>query len=183
VSNGADGTDATNHDRGEKARFAIFFLISFFGFGLDTALLNVLVTVGGLRGSFESMAAKAISSVCASFVMFLMHRRWTYRDRPGPFFSELGRYSLVRSSAVALGIGLFSLFRWLLNELLADWVSPGQANVWSANLAQMATSAIILALSYFAHGHFTFSRAFAHAMHGERDVRVDRSRGHPRPAR
>ena len=168
-----------------KLRFGIFFLISFFGFGIDTALLNVLVTIGGLRGSFGSMAAKAISSVSASLIMFLMHRRWTYRDRPGPLFTELGRYSVVRSSAVALSIGLFSLLRFLLYGLVSHWVSPSQANVWSANLAQIGTSMTVLGLSYVAHGHFTFSPSLQYGMkHGERDVRVDRPRGSGnRPAR
>ncbi len=169
----------------ETTRFGMFFLISFFGFGIDTALLNVLVTVGHLHGPLRSTAAKAISSICASFIMFLMHRRWTFRDRHGPFFRELGRYSLVRSSAVAISIGLFSLFRYLFDALLSNWASPGQSNVWAANLAQIATSMVVLALSYVAHGHFTFSRALAYGTrHGERHVRVDEPRGSTtRPSR
>lgn len=159
-------------------RFGTYFLISFFGFGIDTALLNVLVTVGHLGGSYRSSGAKAISSVCASFIMFLMHRRWTFRDRHGRFFPELGRYALVRSSAIALGIGLFALFHWSLHALLERLTSPRQANVWAANIAQVATSIILLALSYVAHGHFTFSRRLTQrTRHGDRGVRIDRPRG------
>lgn len=144
-----------------KGHFGTYFVISVLGFALDTALLNALLTAGGLGGAWSSIGAKAISATSSSFLMFLAHRRWSYRGEHASFLSELARYALVRGSAIGLGVALFAAFHYLLWRLLADVASVRAAILWSANAAQAATGAVLLVLSYVAHRYFTFRRALA----------------------
>lgn len=148
------GTDRAHR---EWARFGKFFLISVTGFAVDTALLNAMVLGAGFGGALESVAAKAFSATSAGLMNFLMHRRWTFRDRPGPFWRELGRYALVRLSAVALGLFLFGWFRYGFHRLLVRYLDPGLTIAWSANLAQIASSMLVLLFSYGLHWRFTFT--------------------------
>jgi putative flippase GtrA len=143
--------------RREWIRFGQFFLISLAGFVLDTALLNALVLGAHLDTALESVGAKAFSASTAGLMNFLMHRRWTFHDRPGSFWRELGRYALVRLSAIALSLFLFGWLHYGFEKLLAPYLAPHLRSAWAANLAQVGASILVLLFSYALHGRFTFA--------------------------
>jgi putative flippase GtrA len=141
----------------EWFRFGEFFVVSVIGFALDTVILNALVVGAGLDTTLESVGAKALSASTAGLLNFAMHRRWTFHDRPGPFWQELGRYALVRSSAIALSLFLFGVFRYGFSLVLSPHLGPHLTALWSANLAQVGASMLVLLFSYVLHQHFTFA--------------------------
>jgi putative flippase GtrA len=148
---------ATDRSHREWVRFGEFFLISITGFAIDTAVLNAMVLGAGFGSALESVGAKAFSASAAGLINFLMHRHWTFRDRPGSFWRELGRYAIVRVSAIALSLFLFGWFRYGFARLLSPHLDPHLTIAWSANLAQIASSMLVLLFSYGLHWRFTFA--------------------------
>ena len=106
---------------------------------------------GALIGLVEGMGwrpvpATLVGYICGGIVSYLLNRRHTYQsDRP---HEEAGwRFALV----AAVGFGLTWLFMFALHDKLG----------LQYLLAQLITTAIVMAWSFLAHKWFTFGEPFA----------------------
>ena len=94
-------------------RFLRFNGVGVIGFGLQLAVLTLLVRLGA-----HYLAATVVAVEAAVLHNFLWHERWTWRDRPahGPArLARLGRFHLL-NGAVSL-IGNVLVMRVLVGEL------------------------------------------------------------------
>jgi putative flippase GtrA len=87
-----------------------FALVGLFGFGLQLALLRLLVDYGHLH----YLVATALAVEAAILHNFIWHSRWTWRDRPGdalPWWTRLARFNgLTAVASIAGNVGLMVLF-------------------------------------------------------------------------
>jgi putative flippase GtrA len=121
---------------GEALRFAA---VGLFQNGLNVAVFALASTLG-----VQYRAAAVIAGLVAFVVSFLLNRRWTFTGRATPAGPQGVRYLLVFAAAVALGVGLLTLFVEL----------TGMPNV----AAQVAAIVIVAPLSFLAQRAWVFRR-------------------------
>jgi putative flippase GtrA len=114
---------------------AKFGTVGAFCYLVDVGLFNLLVVVAMPH---QAIAAKAISTICATTLSFFMNRYWTWSHRARTGLArEYTLFAMVSVVAVAITLGCLAFGEYVLNEqsLLARnfWgnvVGVGIAMVW-----------------------------------------------------
>jgi putative flippase GtrA len=126
-------------------RIAQFVFAGAVGFGVDAALLALLVSYGG----WPPVAARVPSFLVAVSCTWLINRYLAFADRravqAGSALREYGRYLLSQSAGAALNLGIFALLLWFMPQWQREPVLP---------LA--LASACAMAFNYLAMGKFVF---------------------------
>lgn len=123
-------------------QFAIFAAV-----GVAAMIAHYGALIGLVEGAgWRAVPATLVGYVCGGIVSYLLNRRHTYQsDRP---HEEAGwRFALV----AAIGFGLTWLFMYILHDQFGIQYL----------LAQLVTTAIVMAWSFLAHKWFTFGRPLA----------------------
>lgn len=123
-------------------QFAIFAAV-----GIAAMIAHYGALIGLVEGaSWRAVPATLVGYVCGGIVSYLLNRRHTYQsDRP---HEEAGwRFALV----AAIGFGLTWLFMYVLHDQFGIQYL----------LAQLITTAIVMAWSFIAHKWFTFGEPLA----------------------
>jgi putative flippase GtrA len=120
---------------GEAVRFGVVGLLQN---GLNLAVFAVTTALG-----VQYRIAAVLAALVALVVSFVLNRRWTFTGQTIPAGRQGVRYGLVFAAAVALGVGLLTLF-----------VEAGVPEV----AAQAAAIVVVAPLSFLVQRRWVFRR-------------------------
>jgi putative flippase GtrA len=99
-------------DTGRSARWAPFAVVGLLGFCLQLAALDLLMRAGLAYGAATALAVEA-----TILLNFVLHERWTWRDRRGDgsrgALRRLGRFNAAGVTAIAGNLVLTAAYREL----------------------------------------------------------------------
>jgi putative flippase GtrA len=87
-----------------RAQLARFALVGAVGFGVDAALLQLLVGAAG----WSPFAARAVSFPAALSATFLLNRAWTFGALRMPAGRAYGTYGAIQALGALINLAVFS---------------------------------------------------------------------------
>ena len=129
--------------RAGTGQFLRFCVVGGVGFGVDAAVLLLLVGAVGLN----PMAARFASFGCAVFATFELNRRWAFAGAtPQPYIQRLAAYLGVQGVGFLFNFGVYTATYLLL---------PAPFN---APILSLAYASVLALLVNFAGSHFIVFR-------------------------
>lgn len=128
---------------------------------VDFALVQSLLLVPLLQGSFFFSIAIIIGALAGMTVNFLLSRRFVFGAQHGQLKSQLPRFIAISFSTLALRVIVAYAALAVLSLPLFGWLATLPVDAAPTRLAHIAAMGLVTIYSYFAHKHISFAAARA----------------------